>query len=135
MSAIYYIGHYDLKDEPRCVSPAAVTMMDYVSEVIQREGFQCNILSCASDVASHIEKKVVLNDGRKVVFKPCFGKVAKTNFPKWLHYAYKRKKSLFQFLDDHINDGDTVILYHSLVYIDAIKNLFPGKKSFDYSSM
>ena len=45
------------------------------------------------------------------------------------------KKSLFQFLDDHINDGDTVILYHSLVYIDAIKNLFPGKKSFDYSSM
>ena len=107
MSAIYYIGHYDLKDEPRSVSPAAVTMMDYVSEVIQREGFQCNILSCASDVA----------------------------FPKWLHYAYKRKKSLFQFLDDHINDGDTVILYHSLVYIDAIKNLFPGKKSFDYSSM
>lgn len=55
MSAIYYIGHYDLKDEPRSVSPAAVTMMDYVSEVIQREGFQCNILSCASDVASHIE--------------------------------------------------------------------------------
>ena len=43
MSAIYYIGHYDLKDEPRSVSPAAVTMMDYVSEVIQREGFQCNI--------------------------------------------------------------------------------------------
>ena len=36
MSAIYYIGHYDLKDEPRSVSPAAVTMMDYVSEVIQR---------------------------------------------------------------------------------------------------
>ena len=69
------------------------------------------------------------------MFKPCFGKVAKTNFPKWLPYAYKRKKSLFQFLDDHINDGDTVILYHSLVYIDAIKNLFPGKKSFDYSSM
>ena len=117
MSAIYYIGHYDLKDEPRSVSPAAVTMMDYVSEVIQREGFQCNILSCASDVASHIEKKVVLNDGRKVVFKPCFGKVAKTNFPKWLHYAYKRKKSLFQFLDDHINDGDTVILYLSLIHI------------------
>lgn len=80
MSAIYYIGHYDLKDEPRSVSPAAVTMMDYVSEVIQREGFQCNILSCASDVASHIEKKVVLNDGRKVVFKPCFGKVAKLIF-------------------------------------------------------
>lgn len=77
MSAIYYIGHYDLKDEPRSVSPAAVTMMDYVSEVIQREGFQCNILSCASDVASHIEKKVVLNDGRKVVFKPCFGKQSK----------------------------------------------------------
>ena len=128
MSAIYYIGHYDLKDEPRSVSPAAVTMMDYVSEVIQREGFQCNILSCASDVVSHIEKKVILNDGRKVVFKPCFGKVAKTNFPKWLHYAYKRKKSLFQFFDHHINDGDTVILYHSLVYIDAIKKLISRKK-------
>ena len=33
MSAIYYIGHYDLKDEPRSVSPAAVTMMDYVTKV------------------------------------------------------------------------------------------------------
>ena len=126
---ILYLGYYSLPNHSRIASPAGVTMMDYVSSAIQKVGVQCTIISPAQYLDKKPTEIVVLNDGRKVIFLPTYCKSAgKFNILKRAYLKVRREIELYRILENQVKDGDILLVYHSLVYINVLRRLREKKQ-------
>ena len=126
---VFYLGYYDLPKNTRMVSLAGVTMMDYVSRAIQRTGCECVILSPAQSIEKRSIEKAKLNDGRKVLFLSSYGTASKANLLKRAYLRVRRGIALYKMLDNQVKDGDVLLVYHSLAYINVLRR-FRKKKQF-----
>lgn len=120
---VYYLGYYDLPDHGRSVSPAAVTMMDYVSSAIQQTGIKCIILSPTISRDRKPMERIELEDGREVFFAASYGTASKTNIVKRIYLRVRRQMELYRMLDSQLQEGDILLVYHSLAYIDVLRRL------------
>ena len=125
---MFYLGYYDLPKNTRMVSLAGVTMMDYVSRAIQQAGCECVILSPAQSIEKKPIEKAKLNDGRKVLFLSSYGTASKANLFKRAYLRVRREMALYKMLDKQVKDGDVLLVYHSLAYINVLRRLRKKKK-------
>lgn len=126
---IFYLGYYDLPDQGRMVSLAGVTMMDYVSKAIQQVGIECIILSPAQSFEKKTAEKVKLDDGREVLFLSTICKPAnKVNILKRVYLKIRRQNDLYRMLDNQVKEGDILLVYHSLAYIDVLRRFRKRKR-------
>ena len=126
---VFYLGYYDLPNHGRKVSLAGVTMMEYVSGAIQQTGIQCIILSPAQSLKKQSAENIKLDDGREVVFLPTICKPPrKVNIFKRAYLKIRREITLYKMLDSQVKDGDILIVYHSLLYIQVLRRLRKNKQ-------
>lgn len=126
MSKIVYLGQYAVRGERR-VNAATVTLMDYVIEAICHAGYDLSVVSYADRETALPMCKEKINDNCELTYLSSLED--EQGFFKKAFAKIKRKKALINELCSIIEDGDTVIAYHSLTLIDIIKEL-RRKKSF-----
>ncbi|MBO5439477.1 MAG: glycosyltransferase [Clostridia bacterium] len=133
MSKIIYIGHYGNKKHSRNTSPAGVTLMDYISNSINSLGYDLTIYSPAqSEDGSKIDKTVVkLNEKTTAIFMKCFKRYSRKNIPMRFIQKFRRERCMEKELEALIENGDTVIVYHSLALMNALTKL-RKRKSFKF---
>lgn len=120
MKKVIYLGYYETRNNPRNCSPAAVTMMDYISSVIRKNGYNLEIISPAQ-TEEELPEIVETVENSKIIFLPSHGR-KKTTLQRGYN-KIRKEKELFFILDKHIENNDVVIAYHSLVYISILKKL------------
>lgn len=131
MSRIIYIGYYGKSENPRASSPACDTVMDYVSDSINNAGHNVTIFSPAqlSNGEACEKEAISISVNKEIIFMESFKRYSKKNIPMRLIQKLRREKCLEKELMSLINDGDTVIAYHSLALMNVISKL-RKKKSF-----
>lgn len=131
MSKIVYVCYYSTERNPRHISPAGVTLGGYVIDSISRLGKALTVFSPAqSTTGCEIERQIEpLNDKATAIFMKCFKKYGRKNLPMRFIQKIKRERELEKELDSLIENGDTVIVYHSLSLMNVITKL-RKKKSF-----
>ena len=96
MRKIIYLGHYETRNNPRNCSPAGVTMMDYISSTIRRNGYNLEIISPAQS-----EKELPgieeIFDNSKIVFLSSHG--IKKRIIQRGYSKVRREKELLYILD------------------------------------
>lgn len=121
MENIYYLGFYDVPDSNgyrREVSPAGVSKMDYISDVVSRSGFNVRIVSVARKVSFFGKDSPSINDcGINVEY--CFSLGGRFKLSRIFDYIYMRLYVLF-FILLRVKPGQTVIVYHSMAYLNII---------------
>ena len=125
MRKIIYLGHYETRNNPRNCSPAGVTMMDYISSTIRRNGYNLEIISPAQSEKELPGIEEII-DNSKIVFLSSHG-IKKTIIQRG-YSKLRREKELLYILDKHVGSNDVVIAYHSLQYIKILKKLRRKKK-------
>lgn len=125
MKKVIYLGYYETQDNPRSCSPAAVTMMDYVSSSIRKSGYSLEIISPAQS-EEVLPEVTEITDGYEIVFSPSFG--LKKEILKKVVYKIRRESELLRILFEHVGTDDIVVVYHSLAYIGVLRKLRQRKK-------
>lgn len=126
---IFYLGYYSLSNHSSIASPAGVTMMNYISSSIQKVGIQCIILSPTQFLDKKSVERMVLNDGREAVYLSTYCKPAsKANILKRICLKVRREIGLYRMLDNQVKEGDVLLVYHSLTYINVLRRLRKKKR-------
>jgi hypothetical protein len=125
MSKIIYLGHFTDGEEKRNVSPAGVTMMNYIIESINAAGYDLTVLSPAGLSGNETGPRVVrrLNPQTTCVYLPTPPRSPRWMLPVRLKNRSFRRRALEQELERVIQDGDTLVVYHSMTLMDAVAKL------------
>lgn len=129
-SKIIYLGHYS-NSPKRPAFTTAITLMNYVIEALNEAVGEVSVLSACVLVAGEKALREVskINEKTTLTYLASEKRTQTKNLFVKLTEKSKREKTLFSELDSLINEGDTVIVYHSLGLIDVLKRL-RKKKSF-----
>ena len=125
-----YLGHYGEGKRKRQSSPACNAMMKYVAGAIAGSGIKLTILSPAQleEKEKLGEETIELFDNCECTFLPSVKKSHRYNLPlrfvKRMIKAGNLKKKLLSLL----NDGDTLIVYHSLALMNIVRYIVKKKK-------
>ena len=156
MTKCIYLAHYD-DENIRNASTAGVTVMNYMIRCIDKISKENIILSPLGIAGSRISKRTVKNisSNTKLIYT-----VNRKTYNRWnliarLIFKLHSDIMLYKELKELLNDGDTLIVYHSValmkivqrikkikninlvlqiceVYADAYKNSRLKKKEFKY---
>lgn len=131
MSKIVYVCHYGTEKNPRHTSPAGVTLASYVIDCISELEKELTVFSPAQATSNcEIDRQVeVLNDNATIIFMKSFKRYGRKNLPMRFLQKIKRERELERELESLIEDGDIVIVYHSLSLMKVISKL-RKKKNF-----
>lgn len=120
MKKVIYLGYYDESDA-RVVSPAACTMMEYVIRKIDSAFPESVVISPAQSRelkgTKREEKKKFRNT--KIIYLPSLNRKGVLRVFNRFH----RQQLLYQELMKQIRDGDTLLVYHSLSYMNVVKKV------------
>lgn len=118
---IKYIAHYNFPEsgENRYCALSACTKIDYISKRLKNAGMDIRIIS-VSTTLDHTHKRVkkVNKNGIDVCFLQSYGR--KNTFQK-VYSLIMHKLELLRIALFEINNGDTVIVYHSLELIRFVE--------------
>lgn len=123
MSKLVYLAHYDITNGERATSPAGTTMMNYVVDCLKRADRETVVLSPSMSKKTLPREEVTIGDNIKAVL------VATEHSPKrWqlvsrLLRRIRHKRRFVNELLEQVNDGDTLMVYHSLSFMSAVKTL------------
>ena len=124
-----YLGYYvdSINAEKRHCSPAAISKMDYLRDVLVHLGYPVEIVSLApSRIPQHLKKeRRSLKDGGELVL---FTSLGYGNKIKNRLNEYFIKVQAFIHLIKKIKRNDTVIVYHSLALITIVNVMRRIKK-------
>lgn len=125
MSKITYIGHYDVENGTRITSPAGLTLMNYVIKSINNLGYDLTVFSPAQqrNYSAKNRETVKINEKTEAIFMRSIKRVTKLKLPPRFIYVKQVEKQTYKELNKLIEDGDTVIVYHSLPLMSVITRL------------
>ena len=129
MSNIHYLGHYSNSPQ-RLAFVTAVTLMNYLIEALNESCGEISVLSASPRRGGEKTPREVSKINEKTTLTYLAGEKgagSKSPFAKLLA-KIKREKLLYSELDSLIDEGDTVIVYHSLAFIDVLRRLRRKKK-------
>lgn len=120
MKKIFYLGYYDLPDGNTSVVLAATNKMNYIIDVLAKNGYNIEIISAS------VNKQGIKNVGAT---RRINDNINLTTFDsdfcksKLIRVLERKKffKKLKSYLKENLNAGDTVIIYHSLGYFRLYK--------------
>lgn len=127
MGKIIYLGYFSTALHKRDCSPAAVTMMDYVSDAIISCGLELNIISIAQS-SNCVSRETVEEQDRKLYFLPSYGNIAKEHLCKRVKQRIIRNKDLYNELISLLEADDILLVYHSMAYVNVLRKLRREKK-------
>ena len=113
----------------RTVSPAAVAMTKYVSKALTQAVGKITIISPAqaSDRKFYPQEETVDEQNNKVIFLPSYYAKPKNYFMRIFNRS-RRQRDLRRMLAEQLSDGDTLIVYHSLALIEAVRWVLKRRK-------
>lgn len=128
-SKIIYLGHYSNSPQ-RPAFITAVTMMNYLIEALNESCGEISVLSASPRRGGEKTPREVskINERTTLTYLACKGSYKGKNPFARLIAKVKREKLLYSELDSLIDEGDTVIVYHSLAFIDVLRKLRKKKK-------
>ena len=124
MRNIFYLGYYGNMENIRTVSPAGKTMMDYIINSLERIDNDFTVISPAQ-ATTNINRKEIITDNKRIIFLRSY---SSNLFILRIINRFRRKFNLYNELNKLLSDGDTLIVYHSLAYIDILKKIRRKKK-------
>lgn len=129
MKKIFYLSYYSVDQIHRTVSPAAITMTKYIGEILHEINGKVTIISPAQadDKERHIREKLIDEQDNEVIFLPTYYAKSNNYFMR-LFNRFRRQRDLRQELYRQLKDGDTLIVYHSLALINAVKWISKRRK-------
>ncbi len=127
-SKIIYLGHYS-NSSNRPTYLTAVTLMNYVIEALNESVGEISVLSACGTGEKTPREVSKINEKTTLTYLESGKSTDSKNPIARLLERIRRKRLLYRELDSLINEGDTVIVYHSLAFIDVLKGL-RRKKSF-----
>ena len=114
-----YFGYYDTVAERRLMSPAAVNKMNYICSVLKRLGYKVEIISASYTLGTKFSpsQKEVIEPEIFVKYFPTFprGNILKKIWSVLTINFFLLLEILF-----HVKRNETVIVYHSLLYMNVI---------------
>jgi len=129
MSAIKYISYYDSalnKSQNRNFVLAATNKMDYICSAIMKNGHTVNIISASGTKGKkRVKSRLYEKDGFSVRL---FSSIGRGNKIKNILDIFFLNFQLFFYLLKNIRKDETVIVYHSLGYMNLISLLKRIKK-------
>ena len=124
-----YLGYYvdSINAEKRHCSPAAISKMDYLRDVLVHLGYPVEIVSLApSRIPQHLKKeRRSLKDGGELVLFTSLGYGNKIK--NRLNEYFIKFQAIIHLLNK-IKRNDTVIVYHSLALITIVNVMRMIKK-------
>ena len=131
MSKIVYLGYYSRFQDARSANPAGATLMEYIAQSVKSSGLDITVVSPAqtNDKSKKPMERVLLNYNIPVIYLSSLKRYSKKNYLMRFVQKNRRERKHYKELLDLINDGDTVIAYHSLALIKILKKL-RKKKNF-----
>ena len=129
MNKVVYLSYYSLQSIYRTVSPAAVAMTKYVSKALTQAVGKITIISPAqaSDRKFYPQEETVDEQNNKVIFLPSYYAKPKNYFMRIFNRS-RRQRDLRRMLAEQLSDGDTLIVYHSLALIEAVRWVLKRRK-------
>lgn len=122
MSKIVYLGHYCDLASSRKNSPAAVNVMSYVIDSVNKLGYEITVVSPVQkkdgDVCCREMQRI--NEKTVCIYTPTLKKPARWNIPYRAMQKWRREWNLRRELARTVEDGDTLLVYHSLGLMDAV---------------
>ena len=123
MSKIVYLGHYCDLASSRKNSPAAVNVMSYVIDSVNKLGYEITVVSPVQkkdgDVCCREMQRI--NEKTVCIYTPALKKPARWNIPYRAIQKWRREWNLRRELARTVEDGDTLLVYHSLGLMDAVQ--------------
>ena len=122
-SEFKYIGYYDTKEnafENRMYSLAATNKMDYICNVLNRNGYKVLIISPSRTLNNSFYKgkKVKINDNTELKLFPSLplgNKIQRA----FAHFA--GDIMLFWYLLTKVKKDETILVYHSLAFLSIVR--------------
>ena len=129
MSKLFYLSYYSVQQVQRNASPAAVAMTKYVSKALKQAVGKNTIISPAQalDRKFYPQEETVDEQNNKVIFLPSYYAKSKNYFMR-IFNRFRRQRDLRRMLAEQLNDGDTLIVYHSLALIEAVRWVLKRRK-------
>ncbi len=121
MAKTVYLGNYDT-DGTRSASPAGVTMMKYLLSALSAIGGRVTMISPSfrKDGAA-APRECRREEGYDLIFP---ASLAKSRNPLMrLRRQWHHRRALQRELEEQVQNGDTLVVYHSLLLMRAIKRL------------
>ncbi len=123
MSKIVYLAHYDVANGGRCTSPAGTTVMEYVIDCLKRAKRETVVLSPALSRQTLPYQELTLGETVRAILLPtercpkCWQLIS-----RFLRKRHQHRR-LIRALLEQVDDGDTLLVYHSLSFMDAVKTV------------
>lgn len=127
MSKIVYLAHYDFVGGDRVVFPAGTTVMEYVTECINATHGSFTLLSSARKKTKTPREEIDYK-GNKVIFVKSPAIPSPRNKPARFISRAVHQRRLYKELMRILEDGDTLLVYHSLLYMDVVKRVIRRKR-------
>ena len=125
MGKIIYLAHYSGDGDNREMNPAAAAVMNYVIESVNAVGEDLVILSPSQLVnrQSCPRQEKQINTQTKCIYVPSLKWYSRKNLLRKIVQKIRREWNLCRELKKVVEDGDTLLVYHSLMLIHAVKHI------------
>lgn len=129
MGKLIYLAHYCALEPDWEANPAAVAVMDYVIDTIVQAGFDLTVLSPVqrNDRQARKRQQCRIREQVTCVYLP-----ARRRFdhclPLRLWQKLRRQRDLKQELLRLTEDGDTLMVYHAPILMDAVRWICKKRK-------
>lgn len=121
MGKFVYLSYYSTEQVERSVSPAAITMTKYIINALNNFNGPITIISPAqAKGARYYAREEEFEELNQIIFLPSYYAKPKNCFLRFIN-RIRRKNDLKRELYRQVRDGDTLIVYHSLALMNAIK--------------
>lgn len=124
MRKVVYLAFYAGKNEKRLSSPAADAVTKYTAEALSKQNIFVELISPAqSSSANALKQETVQKNNIKITYIKASRHVKKFNLLARFLERKKHKKRIISKLQSVINDGDVLLVYHSLYLMDVVKQI------------
>lgn len=129
MSKIVYLAYYSGEKHNREVSPAAEVVVRYVLDSLKDVQSDVVLISPAQSTSNECLPREEHNFGNKTaIFVPTIRRAKRYNlFYRWVQKS-RRERILLKELKQQLEDGDTLIVYHSLSLMKTVQKIKKQKR-------
>ena len=128
MSKVVYLAHYDLPGGQRSTSPAGTTVIRYVINSLENIKKQTVLISPARSIKELPREEIQNGEHTKIVLLPTLKRPNKYNIPCRYINNLRQRKNLEAELLNHLEDGDILMVYHSLSLIKTVRKIIKKRK-------
>lgn len=130
MGNVIYLAHYSGTDANRMANPAGVAVMNYIIASIHAAEYDLTVISPAQLEANVFRSREErwINKKTKCIYLPSRKRYNQSMLPLRLLQKMRREHDLMTALGRVVQDGDTLIVYHSLALMDAVSAIRKRRK-------